>query len=225
MIATLRACLAAIALAALATSAAAETVNGSGVASQQTRAVAGTRAVSLAVPGHLEIVQGDAESLALSGDDNVLPLVESVLENGRLRIRFRDQRSLRVHPKLPLKLTLTAKSLDAIAVAGSGDVRAPSLNVPKLNVSIAGSGDVNLTGRAETLEVSINGAGDVKAGRFEAERVNVSIAGSGEALVWASRALQASIAGSGDVRYIGEATVQQSIAGSGRVRRVTGPPG
>src|SRR3954469_16142831 len=138
----------------------AETVNGSGNAATDTRAVSGFRSVSLAVPGRLEIVQGDTEKLTLSGDDNILPYIETVVRGDELRIRFRERNNFNVRPRAPLRLALSAKVIEGISVAGSGDVRAPAINGRKMSLSIAGSGDITLGGKTQDLEVNIAGSGD-----------------------------------------------------------------
>ena len=203
----------------------AETVTGSGTPLTQERPVAGFHGVALAVPGHLEIAQGSAEKLTITGDDNVVPRIEALVEGGELRIRFREHNNFSVRLRAPLKMVLTVKALDAISVAGSGDVQAPALETAHLRLSISGSGNVVLGGKGESLAVEIAGSGDLKAQRFEAQSAKVEIAGSGDATVWARAKLTASVAGSGDVRYFGDPTVTRSIAGSGSVRRLGATPG
>src|SRR4051812_44298823 len=143
--------------------ASAETINGSGTAATDNRAVSGFHGVGLSVPGRLEIVQGGSEKLSVTADDNVLPLIETTVERGELRIRFRDQRNLNVRSRTPIRITLNVKTLDAIAVAGSGDVQAPALDAREMRISVAGSGDVLLGGKAQELTVKIAGSGNVKA--------------------------------------------------------------
>jgi len=208
-----------------ATLAGAETLTGSGNAATDTRSAAGAHSVSMSVPGKLEIVLGDTEKLTLSGDDNVLPAIETTVEHGDLRIRFRERGNLNVRLKAPLRMTLAVKSIDAIAISGSGDVVANGLDARKLAVSIAGSGNITLGGKAQSLDAQIAGSGDVRAGKLEAKSASVSIAGSGDATLWARESLHASIAGSGDVRYYGDPNVQRSVMGSGNVRRVGASPG
>ena len=203
----------------------AETVTGSGTAATDNRPVAGFHSVGLSVSGRLEIVQGDAEKLSITADDNILPLIEATVDRGELRIRFREGGNLNIRPRTPIRMTLNAKALDGIAIAGSGDVQAPALNARELKVSIAGSGDVMLAGKAQELSVKIAGSGDVKAGRFESQSAQVHISGSGDATVWAREKLNVHVSGSGDVRYYGDPGVQSSVAGSGSVRRLGATPG
>ena len=212
ILATLAAATCAATLAFTAT--AAETIRGSGNAVTEDRAVAGFQGLSLAVPGKLVVTQGAAEKLA----------IETVVERGELKIRFRE-RGVSLRTKTPIQIALSAKTLEALAIAGSGEIQAPALNAKTLKVAISGSGDVTLAGRAEAIDVNISGSGDVKAGRFETQTARVSIAGSGDSTVWVKDTLRVSIAGSGDVRYYGDPAVQRSVAGSGSVRRAGATPG
>lgn len=198
-------------------------ITGSGKALTQQREVSGFTGVALSVPGRLEIVQGTAEGVTLTADDNVAPEIETVVESGVLHVRFRKDTNVRTRTRI--SITVKARAIHSIAVAGSGDVIAPSLDSPELKVRIAGSGDVQLGGRAGTLEVRISGSGDVDAGRFDTQHARVSVAGSGDATVWARKSLEVKVSGSGDVRYFGDPDVRQKIAGSGSVRRKGASPG
>jgi hypothetical protein len=218
-------------------------VTGSGNIKSETRNVGGFTGISLAVPAVADIVQGSSEGITIETDDNILPLIETIVENGKLKIRFKD-RNMSVNTK-SMKMTINIKSIDSLAVAGSGDLRAAKLQAATLKASIAGSGDVRITaldadtltvsiagsgdfsadGRANTVEAKIAGSGDVKLAKLASGNVKISIAGSGNATVWAKESLTVSVAGSGDVRYYGDAKVKQSVAGAGSVKRLGAAPG
>lgn len=133
---------AAAALVALAAPAGAETVTGSGRPATQSREAKGFNGVELAIPGKMEIVQGDKEGVTLTADDNLLTEIETVVERDALRIRFRRGVNARTHA--PIRVTLHAKSLESIALAGSGGVTLWAKQ--SLDVSVAGSGDVRYYG-------------------------------------------------------------------------------
>ncbi|MBL8520483.1 MAG: DUF2807 domain-containing protein [Betaproteobacteria bacterium] len=218
-------------------------VTGSGVSKTDSRQVSGFSGLSLGVSAKVEIRQGNTEAVTLTGDDNIVPLVETVVEDGKLKIRW-NERNLNTSYK-ELKIVVDAKSMESIGVAGSGDVTADTLNARKFSVSvagsgdvrirqltaesvsakIAGSGDVELGGKAGSLETKISGSGDVRAGNLETKSSTVSIAGSGNVTLWAQESLKVSVAGSGDVRYYGDPEVKQSVAGSGRLKRIGKSPG
>jgi hypothetical protein len=214
---------AAIASLGLATASAWSGITGSGRALTQQREVSGFKGIALSLPGRLEVVQGAAEGVTLTADDNVVPEIETVVESGVLHIRFRGNTGVTTRTRIGI--TVRARSVESIAVAGSGDVVAPSLDSPELTVRVAGSGDVKVAGRAESLQVRISGSGDVDAGRFDTQRAKVSVAGSGDATVWARKSLEVSVSGSGGVRYFGDPEVRKKVAGSGTVRRKGASPG
>jgi putative autotransporter adhesin-like protein len=214
---------------------------GAADAKRDTRTVSGFTSLSLAAPIKVELVQGDTESLVLEGDERALEEIETVVEKGALKIRTKN-RSWTSAPGLgKVRAYLTAKTIEGLAISGSGDIRTPSLKTAKLRISISGSGDVRIgslegadldisvsgsgdvqiaAGKADTVTTSIAGSGDIKAGKLQARTAKVSIAGSGDAVVWAKESLNVSIVGSGDVRYYGDPKLQTSILGAGSVRRL-----
>lgn len=215
---------------------------GSGVAQTQARPLSAFNAI--AVSGSIDVVvrQTGREAAEVKADDNLLPLIETVVEpsgsEGRtLKVRWKSGES--IHSKTNAVVTVDVKELSAIATAGSGDVKVESLKTPKFSLSISGSsdarldglaadefsvrisgsGDVKAAGSAQRLEIKISGSGDVDTQALQADDVAIAIAGSGDAAVVANRKLAISIAGSGDVVYSGAAAVSQSVAGSGSVRK------
>ena len=217
-------------------------VAGSGNIKTESRAVINFTAISLNLPADIELRQGATESLTIETDDNLLPLIETVVEDGKLKIRPTEKNTN--FKTKTMKIVVNLKNIDAISVAGSGDVRADSLKATNLKASIAGSGDIRIksltadflkvniagsgdfsvTGKANNFEASIAGSGDIRADKLEAKDVKVSIAGSGDAAVWATQTLKVSVAGSGDIKYYGDAAVTKSVAGSGSITRLGAAP-
>jgi hypothetical protein len=107
-----------------------------------------------------------------------------------------------------------------LSISGSGDINL-ELETKVLETAISGAGDVKLAGLAKTFSAAISGSGDIKALELVSEKCQVSIAGSGDCQVNASQELEISIAGSGDVSYKGNpAKIDNTIAGSGKVRKI-----
>ncbi|MFC3147782.1 head GIN domain-containing protein [Piscinibacterium candidicorallinum] len=214
----------------------AETVRGEGPYRTEARPVAGTTAVVLSLPIRVSVVIGEREEITLSGDESLLPLIETVVDNGVLQIRP-VRRNLDLRPRQALIAVLNVRSLTRATIAGSGELRLPAYKTPQLELSISGSGDIHLrdteirklsvsisgsgnvrgSGSAEDSSIRIAGSGDVRLEDLQAKTVEVRIAGSGDARVNATETLTVRIAGSGDVRYRGEPKLSKSIAGSGEV--------
>jgi hypothetical protein len=219
-------------------------VTASGNVKTETRDVTGFSGISLSLPAKVTIKQGNKEGVIIESDDNFLPLIETVVERGQLRIRPTEKNMSFKGRSMKLNITVDAINIESLSVSGSGDILADQLNSPKLKTSIAGSGDVNiksltsdsvkasiagsgdinLGGTANELDASIAGSGTVKADRLKAKSVVLNIAGSGDATVWATDTMKLSIAGSGDVKYWGDAKVTQSVMGSGSIKRLGKAP-
>lgn len=208
------------AMVTLAVPAAAESVTASGRIVEETRAVSGFDRIALS--GSLDIVvrQGGSEGLHLRGDDNVLPLIETFVDDGTLKIRFR--RNTSVQRMSETDITVDVVRLSGLSSAGSGDIRVEGLQTPALRVSVAGSSDVQLYRLGvDTLELDVAGSGDIGASG-SARRLAISIAGSGDvgAAPLVAEEVSVRIAGSGDVRYGGSAgRVNTRVMGSGSLIR------
>ncbi|CAN5859868.1 head GIN domain-containing protein [soil metagenome] len=214
---------------------------GSGHLATETRPIGPFQAVLLRNPVKVVLRQGSRVAVAVSADDNLLPLIETrVIDHAgvpTLEITTRPDASFRT--RNDLVLTVDAVTLHAISVSGSGelicdaleanelslhlsgtgDIDLHKLSAESLFIRVSGSGDVRVAGRATKAGISIAGSGDVDTSKLDADEVRVSIAGSGDAKVVAHQTLAVTIAGSGDVAYAGEAAVKTSIVGSGSVRK------
>lgn len=226
----------------------AETLTGSGRMATESRAVSGFNALAISVPGKVQLTQGGTESLTITADDNVLPYIETLVDKGTLRIRFREPargKGLTVN-RAKISVTLAARDMEAISIGGSADVTAGPLKATRLAVNIGGSGSLDIGsveagdvsvriggsggltvrgGQAHRLEVAIGGSGEMKAAKLQSRSAKVNVAGSGDVTLWASDTLKAAVAGSGGIRYYGDPKVERAIVGSGDVRRAGPSPG
>lgn len=212
-------------------------VSGSGTIESETRAVSDFRAVTLTGSGAVTIQQGDAYSLVVEADDNILPLIETEVNGDTLHIGFRAGTNM-VNPSRTIQYRITAPNVDEITISGSGTVRADTivaerfsatisgsgeleidaLTVADLRIGVSGSGDVQVAGAAQTQQIRVSGSGAYVAGDLASESAEMTITGSGDATVWVAERLDVSVSGSGNVAYYGSPSVDQQTSGSGRVR-------
>ncbi|HET9204998.1 MAG TPA: head GIN domain-containing protein, partial [Burkholderiaceae bacterium] len=221
-----------------ATTAWAETVVGNGKIASEVRSTGSFNAIAMNGGIELKLRQGGTPLVVVHGDSNLLPLVETVIEADR-SLQLRWKRGASVRSQSPVYVEVVAPQVQAVSSAGSGAIDIDTLKVPRLTlafngsgdlrakglatddlaISIAGSSDLKLAGRATRLTIEVRGSGDIDASQLRSDDVTVGIAGSGDVAVHAERTLAVSIAGSGDVVYSGSPSVQRSVAGSGSVRK------
>lgn len=210
-------------------------VTGSGTVTSETRPLADWSAVTLACPGTLDLEIGANRGITIEAEENILPLIETYVEGDRLRIRF--QPGLRsIKPTRPIQFRAATPSFDAMAVYGSGDIRAPrierddltldisgsgniavaSANLSSLQTAISGSGVVTIRGGSVEQDIRISGSGNLHARELTSQRAHVNISGSGSAMVRIERELDGWISGSGSIVYSGQPSVTIRTSGSGR---------
>lgn len=192
-----------------------QTIIGSGKVAEEARPVGPFDAIELGGSGRLIFRQGDEDSLKIKADDNVLPLITANVEGSTLHLGIRDNVSIETHSSIVY--TVTAKTLKALRVSGSGSAKLESLSTERLDVRISGSGAVAASGRAEHQNVDISGSGDFDGKACVGAEADVRISGSGRAVVNVSERLDAHVSGSGDVDYVGHPSVNSVVSGSGRV--------
>jgi hypothetical protein len=194
----------------------------------------------------VEYVQGKTVSVKVEGSSEALESLEVAVERGSLVIgeKRNGAWSWGGTTKGPLRLLVTAPSIEALAVAGSGDLYSSTMNVDRLklsvagsgdimvqdlkaasvNVSVAGSGDVRVGGKVQSAKMSVAGSGDIDTTRLEAADASISVAGSGDAKIWVTGSLAVSVAGSGTVAYFGTPQISSRTAGSGTLKRLGDKP-
>lgn len=212
------------------------TVHGSGKPVDSARKVGAFSVLRLDSSVDVHAHAGTAPAVTVHADDNIAPLIETVVEGDTLVVRLKKGSSFSTSRKMVVDVTFTTLTgvhqhgsgdlhVDRLSapkfeasIAGSGDLHIDSAQVGTFALSIAGSGDVVIAGTADEARFGIDGSGDVDARNFAAKKVAVRIAGSGDARVNATESIDASVAGSGDITYSGHPReVSRSVAGSGSI--------
>ncbi|WP_394777474.1 head GIN domain-containing protein [Undibacterium sp.] len=213
-------------------------IAGSGKVEKQVRAVSGFNGISIGVPANVELVQDNTESVTIETDDNLLPLIETVVERGQLKIRT-VRRNANLETRT-MNIVVRLKNVDSINLGGSGSISSGKLHASKLSVNLGGSGNVDIksldavdlsialggsgamkaAGTTDSMSVAIGGSGKIDAGSLKAKRVEISIGGSGRLTVAAKDRLSLTVAGSGDVAYYGDPQISKTVLGSGSLKRL-----
>jgi hypothetical protein len=104
-------------------------------------------------------------------------------------------------------------------ISGSGRIIVGGIEAETVEARISGSGSITCSGKARAFEARISGSGRVHADGLECTRAAARITGSGDISLSATEHLDVRITGSGRVSYSGDPRVDTNISGSGRVRR------
>ncbi|MDO5971352.1 head GIN domain-containing protein [Flavivirga aquimarina] len=184
------------------------------------------------------IVSGSEGHITIEGEENLLEYIITEVKNNNLIVKTRKGINLKSSKNKTIKITIPFEDISHVSLAGSGDLwNEDTITATKLNISLAGSGDVALDIKTSSTKASIAGSGDLKlkgdtnnleakvagSGDFhgfnlQANNTEVSVAGSGDAKVVSNKTLKARVAGSGDIAYRGnDPIVDSKVSGSGSI--------
>jgi hypothetical protein len=216
-------------------------VTGSRNVITQTRKLEDFTKVTVNYPAKLTIQQGQATSVTIQAEDNLMPQLSTNISGSTLVLENSERNwNKRVNPTSTVQVNITVKDLSAVNFSSAGSGQITGLQTDSLKISVSGAGSVTLTGiKVKSLDVQLSGAGNVKAdgtadqvsihisglGDFDganlaAQSANTSISGMGSATMWAKGTLAANISGTGSINYYGSPTVQKTISGLGSVRKL-----
>ena len=190
------------------------------------------------VLGSYDVIFTDGEvgKIKIKAPDNILPLIQTEVSDGLLRIdtgknRYRVKEPIIIYVPVDSRLkqvdikgsadiysekNLETKALN-FGIYGSGYARL-AVVVSSLALEVVGAGDIRVSGRAKDISIDISGSGDVDTSKLTAEKAAISISGAGDVSAYVTEDVDVSIAGAGDVTVKGNPKkVKQKINGSGGV--------
>jgi hypothetical protein len=191
-------------------------VKGSGVAVTETRAVAPFTAIDATGVGKLRLRVGETDSLKVTADDNILPLIKSEVKNGVLVLSTRGASNSKTH----IVFEATAKTIRRLENSGTIAIDASGFNGGELAVEASGVGSIALSGRVDSLTAQLSGVGSLDADGLVADVVKTDLSGVGSASVRAEKAISGNVSGIGSLTWKGAATeVSTQVSGIGRVTK------
>jgi Putative auto-transporter adhesin, head GIN domain len=186
---------------------------GSGVPVTQSRDVPSFTSVELAGNNNVVVRIGKEQSLVVKADDNLIDRVTTKVRSGTLIVgNTRGSFST----KSPMRVDITVPSLDALTLAGNGNIVVDGLRAESLKVDLPGNGTLTGNGTATRLDVTVSGSGVARFTELVANDVQAAVSGSGSIFTTATKSLDASVSGSGAIFYAGDPQdVTRSVTGSG----------
>jgi hypothetical protein len=219
-----------------------ETIKGNGAVKKETREVSDYTSLASQGSMDVQIAYGSSNSITVEADENLLPHIETVVENGKLIIRPKNKVNLKSRSKMVVYVSMTKiNSLQLsgsgningdgafsnsgktdIAISGSGNIKLGFDSFNELELALSGSGNMDLKGNAtKSINASVSGSGNIECSNINSNDVVAKLSGSGNIKVYANNSIDAKISGSGNVYYKGNASnINSKIAGSGKVLKM-----
>jgi hypothetical protein len=147
------------------------------------------------------------------GDESIVYSFRSNSTNGT-----KGNRS--IHPS-QLTVYTNSRQLDGARLTGSGQIVSEGLYSEEIRLTVAGSGNIRLSGTGNHASCRIAGSGNVDISDYPVLSADCIIAGSGTVLAFTNEELTATVSGSGNIRYRGKPSKTNiRVAGFGNVKAI-----
>ena len=102
------------------------------------RSVTDLDRLSVAGAFEIELRQGSVEGVELTGDDDLMPLIETVVEvrDGARSLKISPRRDTDLQPSQPIRIRVDLIRLNGIALGGASRLKASSLRTARLALSL-----------------------------------------------------------------------------------------
>jgi hypothetical protein len=191
-------------------------VRGSGNLRTETREIRNFNKIEVGGAYDIKIKCGEKESIEITAEENLLPLIETKVKHNRLIIDTRRS----ISPRKEIKIVVTVPELNYIECSGANNMRVYNIETEDLDVELSGAGNIVMDGTVKTLHAEVSGAGNIDAKSLKAENVYISVSGAASASVYASKYLNASVSGVGSIDYYGDPEkTKTNVSGIGSISR------
>jgi hypothetical protein len=156
-------------------------VEGNGNLKKESRPASGYTAISSSGSWDVMVAYGESNSIQVEADENLLEYISTKVENGKLSIKTTKNVNLRTKNRITIYVSLTR--LTGISLSGSGDIigEGKFSNDGNTDFSVSGSGSIKMTvNKLGKVEVGVSGSGNVRLSG-SANSVEARISGSGNA--------------------------------------------
>jgi hypothetical protein len=190
-------------------------VEGSGQSTTEQRSVAPFTELSVRGAIEARVRIGQPQSVAITGDDNVVPIIKTDVSGDRLSIG--PEKSY--ESSVPLRVEIVVPELNWIGISGASTVTVTGIDTEELTLRASGASTIQVSGTAGNVEAEASGASRMRLEGLSAEQAEVDATGASTIEVTVSERLSGSASGASTITYSGNADVSVSTSGASTVRR------
>lgn len=180
------------------------------------------------------VTQADDFNIEVEADENIIDLIATDIQNGRLRIHARENignATKKIHVSLPEVTALKSSSgahlraensikSDRLEIDGSsGALLQLELTVSNLEIDASSGANLNISGDADRAEVDVSSGGNINAKDLRTKTCMADASSGGNLKIQVTESLTADASSGGNIGYSGEPKVQKKKSFSGSVSK------
>ena len=189
-------------------------VKGSGNVKTEKRSLASFDSLDANYVGSIQVRSQGQESLEISGDDNIIPLITTEVKNGTLYIRPTKG----YNPQQKLQIIISTPDLKKFVFDGVGKANLSNVKNDRLEIVVNGVGDFSASGETKEADITLSGVGSLDAKNLHTINAKVNSTGVGNVDIYVTGKLDAQASGVGKINYYGSPKiVNRQTEGIGKI--------
>ncbi len=187
----------------------------SGVIATENRQVAAFTGIDVAAcKARVFLSQGN-QSVSISAPDNLLPVIDSDVENGNLVIRIAEDTCVQLNEDDEIIVTVSIPSFEALAAAASSgfEVEGAWTGIDDLEVNISSSAFVNIENAwsADNLTLNCTSSAEFKGFDLTVDECNATVSTGGRAEITVNDVLSGLVSTGGVLSYRGNPSISVTV--------------
>lgn len=189
-------------------------LKGSGIVKTEKRSIASFDSIDANYVGSIQVRSQGQDSLEISGDDNIIPLITTDVKNGTLYIRPTKG----YNPQQKLQIIISTPDLKKFVFDGVGKANLSNVNNDRLEIVVNGVGDFSASGETKEADITLSGVGSLDAKNLHTVNAKVNSTGVGNVDIYVTGQLDAQASGVGKINYYGSPKiVNRQTEGIGKI--------
>lgn len=188
-------------------------VHGSGVRKTEKRDLSAFNAIETTGAFEVSVSCQKPASFEIEADDNLVPLVETEVRDGVLRVTTKKGYS----SSGGIVLRITVPDLASIKSTGAGKFTVSGVKNENFEIRSTGAATMVASGQSKSVKINSTGAGKIDAHDLRASNAEVSVTGAAGVDVYATDQLDVTVSGAGRVTYSGNPKINKKVSGAGQV--------
>lgn len=212
-------------------------VSGAAFGKAEDREVPAFSAVYVSAGMRADIAVGPQKPVHIEANADLLPLIETVVEDGALKVRFRRDTHW-IDARGEVRLTIQTPQLHGVGASGGSIVRAQftradgatvqasggsqihvrGADATKISAQASGGSILELSGSADSLSLQLSGGSQLHGRDFSARNADVQQSGGSEAELKVTGNIHGALSGGSQLHATGGARTTVATSGGSEVR-------
>jgi len=191
-------------------------VKGSGVLQTQQRTISDFQTLTSNIPATIILTQGEATSLIIDAEDNLLPIISTATSGDHLTI----SNTTGFSATQPITIHLTTKTIEKLTVNGSGNLKLLKIDTNDLEINVSGSSRVSGSGKSTNLALNANGSTKLELANLLTSSCTLVFNGASNGNVNVTKSINATLNGASSIRYLGNPSdIKTQVTGASSISK------